>query len=560
MEIAGEEIKTLGMDHHGLVAAMCKDLGIAEKINTRIDKTDSRRVVSPGKAVVAMILNGLGFTNRRLYLTHQFFETKPVERLLDEKIRSSDITDYTLGHALDEIARYGSSQLFGEIAFEIALENNLLGQLNHLDTTSISVHGEYDVKPEEGEPSMIEITHGHSKDHRPDLKQAVLSLVVNGPSGMPLFMEPLNGNSSDKTSFHETIKKVNDFKKQINVEKNFKWVADAALYGKDKLLKQTDYLWLTRVPETIKEAKKLISKSDKEIHWEKLEKGYKVSSFISHYGGVEQRWLLVYSEQAFKREKKTLEKQLKTKDDKLKTALWHLGNEIFSCEIDAQAALEKLEKKNKLHRIKSQIVPVLKYAKRGKPKIGEEKIMTGFKIELSADRNENEINKLLNRKGRFILATNDLDKKSFTEKQILKEYKDQKNVESGFRFIKDPWFMLDSIFLKSPKRIEALMMVMTLCLMVYNIAQYKLRQALEIKNETLPNQLNKEIKNPTIRWIFQIMEGVGIIQFYREGIAPIKEMITNLNALRKKIINLFGDTACRMYGLIQENGAEILGM
>jgi transposase len=48
-------------------------------------------------------------------------------------------------------------------------------------------------------------------------------------------------------------------------------------------------------------------------------------------------------------------------------------------------------------------------------------------------------------------------------------------VESGFRFLKDPWFMVDSVFLKSPQRISALMVVMTLCLLVYNIAQYNLR-------------------------------------------------------------------------------------
>jgi transposase len=97
--------------------------------------------------------------------------------------------------------------------------------------------------------------------------------------------------------------------------------------------------------------------------------------------------------------------------------------------------------------------------------------------------------------------------------------------------------MVDSIFLKSPKRIEALMMVMTLCLLVYNIAQYKLRQSLITKGETIPNQLGKEIKNPTVRWIFQIMEGIGIIRFFDGSLCKtIKEMITNLNALRKKII------------------------
>ena len=69
---------------------------------------------------------------------------------------------------------------------------------------------------------------------------------------------------------------------------------------------------------------------------------------------------------------------------------------------------------------------------------------------------------------------------------------------------------MDSVFLKSPRRIEALMMVMTLCLLVYNVAQYRLRDKLRTTGETLPNQLNKEVQNPTLRWIFQIMEGLGI--------------------------------------------------
>ena len=549
------------MDHHGLVAATCKDLGIAEKINAKIGKQDERRVVSTGKAVVAMILNGLGFTNRRLYLTHQFFDSKPTEVLLDEEIKASDITDYTLGHALDEIAEYGSSKLFGEVAFKVALENNLLGDLNHLDTTSISVHGEYAVKTDDTAPPVIEITHGHSKDYRPDLKQVVLSLVVNGPSAMPIFMEPLDGNNSDKSSFHETIKKVDAFKKQINLNKDFKWVADSALYSKEKLLGQNDYLWLTRVPETIQEAKAIVSKPGADIAWKELNKGYKVSPFTSNYGEVDQRWLLVYSEQAFQREKKTLEKNLKAKDDALQKVLWHLGNQIFECEKDAEAAFDKIVKKHVLHMISSTLVPIMKHAKRGRPKAGEEKAVIGYKIESDFERNEDAVNTLLNSKGRFILATNDMDSKSYSDEQMLNEYKEQQNVEGGFRFLKDPWFMLDSIFLKTPKRIEALMMVMTLSLMVYNISQFKLRSELKKQDETLPNQLNKQVQNPTMRWIFQLMEGVGVIQFYENNIKrPFKEMVTNINDLRNKIIRLFGDTACQMYGLIQKNGPEILGM
>lgn len=547
MEIANDDIKTYAMDHHGLVAAVCNDLGIAKRINDRIGQGDPRRIVSAGTSVVAMILNGLGFTNRRLYLTPQFFESKPVEHLLGEPISARQLDDNALGKALDEISAYGSSQLFGEIAFEVALENNLLGSLAHLDSTSMSVEGQYEKDSKE---NVVKLTHGHSKDHRPDLKQVVMSLVVSGASSIPIWMEPQNGNSSDKKAFHETIKKVRAFQKQLKGCPEFKWVADSALYSKDKLLKRTDYLWLSRVPETITEARELVELAEQRIDWKQSEKGYKTASFFSYYGEIEQRWLLVFSEQSYKREKETFDRKLAKQDEELKKLLWHLGNEIFSCESDAIKGVGKATKKFLYHSVETKIIPVIGHGKAGRPKRGETGEIVGYQIQWEMKHNAGAIETFLNRKGRFILATNDLDKATFPDEKMLEEYKQQQNVERGFRFLKDPWFMVDSIFLKSPHRIEALMMVMTLCLMIYNVAQYRLRQTLKTENETLPNQINKPIQNPTIRWIFQIMEGIGVIHFYEKNLSePIKEMITNLNELRRKMIKLFGGSACKIYGI-----------
>lgn len=557
LEVSEGSMQTAAMDHYGLIAAICKDLKIAERIDNRLTQ-DPQRKVSSGIAVVAMIINGLGFTNRRLYLTHQFFESKPIERLLGPGFEAKDITDYTLGHALDDIAEYGASKLFAEVAFGVALDNDFLDSKNHLDTTSLLVHGAYEVKDD---PKFIEVTHGFSKDHRPDLKQVVLSLVVNGPSSIPLWMDSLDGNSSDKTSFHKTIKRAEEFRAQIDVEKSFKWVADSALYTKDKLLKNNDYIWVTRVPETITEARNLMEKTDEEISWKDRGKGYKISGFKSSHGGIEQRWLLVFSEQAYQREKKTLEKKLEKAEKELKQELWRFGNQEFHCEQDAIKAFEVVRKKYKLHAIEPKVMPISKHIGRGKPKNGAEKVVVGYKMETSFRRNQEAINNILNKKGRFILATNELDSEGYEDEQILEEYKEQQSVEGGFRFLKDPWFMVDSIFLKLPRRIEALMMIMTLCLMIYNVGQYRFRKQLKAQKSTLPNQLGKEVSNPTLRWIFQVMEGIGVVYFYDESLSyTIREVITNLSDLRKKIILLFGETAARMYGLIQKNRAAGLGM
>jgi transposase len=557
IEVSEGEIQTITVDHHGLVAAICQDLKIAERINSRLP-TDSRKKVSSGIATVAMIINGLGFTNRTLYLAHRFFESKPIERFLGVNLKAQDITDDTLGHALDDIAEYGSSKLFAEVAFEIAIENNLLGLTSHIDTTSLLVHGSYEV---EDDPQTIEVTHGFSKDHRPDLKQVVLSLVVNGPSSIPLWMDPLDGNSSDKVSFHETIKKVTEFRSQIHLNDDFKWIADSALYTKERLLKSNDYLWVTRVPETITEARNLVEKPSEDISWRDVGNGYRMSGFDSLYGGIKQRWLLVFSEQAYHREKKTLEKKITKEAEKLKQALWHLSNQIFHCEKDAFKAFERIKKGYKLHKISGATIPLNKHSGRGRPKQESERVVVGYKVETFFERNVIEIEKILNRKGRFILATNNLNVEGYKDEQILEEYKEQQTVERGFRFLKDPWFMVDSIFLKLPRRIEALMMIMTLTLLVYNVGQYRLRQQLKKEKSTLPNQLGKQTQAPTLRWVFQIMEGIGLVYFYNDSNSGIvREVITNIDALRKKIIYLFGETAVKIYGLIPKSCPQTLEM
>jgi transposase len=545
-EVSEGQIQTAALDHLGLVAAICKDLKIAQRIDDRLP-CNAQRKVSPGRAIIAMILNGLGFTNRRLYLTSQFFESKAVERLLGPDVSAKDITDYTLGHALDDIAEYGSSKLFAEVAFGIAIDNNLLENKHHLDTTSFLVHGTYEVNDDS---KTIEVVRGFSKDHRPDLKQIVLSLVVNGSSSIPLWMDPLDGNSSDKVSFHDTIKKVESFRMQIDVEGKSKWIADAALYTKERLLKSNDYVWVTRVPENIKEAKALTEKLDEEIAWIEGEEGYKTAEYKSFYGGIEQRWLLVFSKQAFEKERKTLEKKLEREERELKQVLWHFGNQKFHCEQDARKAFERLNKKYKLHKLTGQVVAINKHIGRGRPKKGSEKVITGYRMDIAVKRNQEEITNRLNKKGRFILATNELDAQEYKNEQILREYKEQQNVERGFQFLKDPWFMLDSVFLKLPSRVEALMMVMTLCLLVYNVGQYKLRQRLKEDNVTLPNQLGKEIFHPTLKWIFQMMEGIGVVYFYDASLSyTTREVITNVSQLRKKIIWLFGGNAAWIYGL-----------
>jgi transposase len=62
------------------------------------------------------------------------------------------------------------------------------------------------------------------------------------------------------------------------------------------------------------------------------------------------------------------------------------------------------------------------------------------------------------------------------------KYKEQQTAERGFWFLKYPLFFTDSVFLKSPERIEALTLIMGLCLLVYTLGQRLLRQNLPLIN------------------------------------------------------------------------------
>lgn len=78
-----------------------------------------------------------------------------------------------------------------------------------------------------------------------------------------------------------------------------------------------------------------------------------------------------------------------------------------------------------------------------------------------------------------MLATNQLDKESLSDEQLLIHYKQQQGIERGFRFLKDPLFFASSVFLKTPERIMALAFIMALSLLVYNLGQRQLRLALD---------------------------------------------------------------------------------
>ena len=245
------DITTTTLSHLGLVSGTFDELGIADIIDTIIPK--NRKHNLPHSTVIkAMCLNGLGFNESRLYLYSNYFENLPTERLLGKGILPEHINDNVLGITLDKIYESGCTELFNKIVLKAMKNVSLDKHILHNDTTSFSLYGNYENR--DPELNTIEITYGHPKDMRWDLKRYVLSMVCN-QEGIPLFVETLSENASDKTTLVKNVKKI---QKSLELDEKVYHIADSAIYSEDSITELGENtLWITRVPATINELKVL---------------------------------------------------------------------------------------------------------------------------------------------------------------------------------------------------------------------------------------------------------------------------------------------------------------
>src|SRR5262252_49804 len=130
---------------------MIKDLDLIRMIDARL-VPEEQEEITPGEAVAGMILNGLGFANRPLSLTPQFFTNKPLDLLFRPGVRAEMFNRFKLGRTLDEVHAYGCDLLFSELALASCTQERLAPRFQHLDTTSFALSGTY--VPESDEPAM----------------------------------------------------------------------------------------------------------------------------------------------------------------------------------------------------------------------------------------------------------------------------------------------------------------------------------------------------------------------------------------------------------------------
>ena len=234
-------------------------------INARL-VPDAQEVLTPGDAMAGMIRNGLGFANRPWSLTPQCFAHKPLDLLFHEGIRTSLFNRLKLGRTLDEAYTYGGDLLCHALAQAVCAQERIDLRFNHLDTTSLSLSGAY--VPERDEQAMT-ITSGHSKEHRPDLKQAVVERMVAHDGGVPCGSQSWDGHTSDIEVFQERAPALLAAFQHAPSPRSL--IADSKRSHEDNAPNLPNLGLITRIPKTIGAVSQVIAQALLWDTWHRLD-------------------------------------------------------------------------------------------------------------------------------------------------------------------------------------------------------------------------------------------------------------------------------------------------
>lgn len=152
--------------------------------------------------------------------------------------------------------------------------------------------------------------------------------------------------------------------------------------------------------------------------------GYQIATVCCDYGGVQQRWFVVESQERKKADLKQLDKALAKATIDWQAQLRQRCRQEFACEADALAALKKFEQHLPWHQLEGgSVKQKLHYEKPGKPKQGTPPSRITYQPQASLTPNLTVVTMHQQRAGRFILPTNVLESEQLSAQQALEAYK-----------------------------------------------------------------------------------------------------------------------------------------
>lgn len=517
------EAEIFSHGHLPAAAAYCRTLGLVELVDRLVP---SRMNLRPGLVVQAMVLDTLS-GRTPLYRLEEFMAGQDRELLLGEDVDAEWFNDNTLGRSLDAIFAAGTSHILAEIGIRAMRAFQLDCRVVSYDTTSTSVWGDYRQSEEAASSRSPVVTYGHSKDHRPDLKQFMTELLCV-ERGIPIFGRTLDGNSSDKNSNNDVLTRISSIMARQGLGPGaFVYSADSAMVTERNLAIIDDSTrFVSRLPANYSACANAIKEAVDSDAWTDIGRlsenpgsknrpgaNYKTFETTVVLHGRAYRAVVVHSDSHDKRRRKKLDKDLQSSKMELLKALKGTAT-VYHCEADAAEAAKTIGAMSASFHFLEPKVRSFQARRRGRPPKNRPAPMQ-TKYELSWEVKENEDAVAAGRKeaGCFALISNVPAEgdDGLIAAELLRVYKGQYGVESDFAFLKDPLVVNDT-FLKSPHRIDALGMILIIALLVWRLMERTMRSWTENNDEDLPGWDGKATRKPTTFMMTTAMWGIQAVR------------------------------------------------
>ena len=477
------------VDHLPIVSSFCRKIDLVNTINRLVP---TKMNIDIGTTVLALVLDTLSGRSP-LYRLEDFAENHDTGLLLGRELNSKSFNDTSVGRAMEVLYDYGTEALFSEVAFQAACACKLNMQHVHFDTTSVNIWGDYTMCGKDKNEDQLQIVHGYSKDHRPDLKQFMIEMFCVGRN-IPIFGKCIDGNSSDKTVNNKILSRISDHMAKHGLKPNaFVYIADSAMVTEENLDLVGSNYFITRLPFNYKEADRVVAEAVKKNEWKDIGAlaeqrstparpvaMYRATEVTINLYGKSYRGVVVHSSAHDKRRQKKIIKKIEQSLSKLSILIKKNEKIEYACDTDAQMAAQRLAcKSTSLHGIEVSVEKLIRYTKGRPPKNGKREIAS-IKYCIKGSLVENKANIAIEKEeaGCFVLLTNVPIKdgeQALDAKGLLRAYKDQHGIERNFSFLKDP-LIVNDIFIKKPNRVEVLGMILIISLLVWNLIEHALRE------------------------------------------------------------------------------------
>jgi len=520
--------------------------GIAKIIDEHVELDPRRKILTHGQAAVAMI-TAILFQVMQLYRICKFASEKTVLKVLLPHIEADQYFDDRLADTLDALFGYGIGDLDMLITANMIDVFNIESQRCHNDTTSVSMYGDADNNKTE---QSIQITYGHSKKHRKDLKQFVWSMSVSSDHAFPLFQQAYSGNTADSTTYVEQWQRLID----LIGRRDFLYVADSKLICHQSMAHIHDNDGFFVAPAPMYESYKKVFEDALDNHdrqWlieykGRFNRGFEVPmDFKYEDKDYRLRMIILFDHGLFARKQKTLQNRI----GKTQKAFEQISAKLNRYKLKSYDAIDKAcsailkrhhTKDFFTYRIINEPITTYKNKHRGRPskKAKPEQIaivQDHFKLELILD--QNALDRALSRCGYYPLLTNQSQEQLRIEDAMLAHKKQYKS-EHTFRRAKGP-YSIEPVYLHTPERIEAFLLLFKIALQMVVLIERTARKNICERDYGLDNFMPNrvDVRNPRSEYMLKEFEDIV------KGEMPLPDgntygFVSELNKLQRDILSV----------------------